>query len=63
MEQSSDDLKKESKPDDNIQSILEQNRINTLALKKLLKFIEEKKPSEVKSSIKSHDKVIHKSKK
>jgi hypothetical protein len=60
MEQSSDDLKKESKPDDNIQRLLEQNRINTQALKKLLRFIEEKKPTEVKSSNKSQDKVINK---
>ncbi|MDP3443079.1 MAG: hypothetical protein Q8T08_09505 [Ignavibacteria bacterium] len=62
MEQSSDDSKKESKVEDNIQKLLEQNRINTQALRKLLKFIEEKKPTEAKPSDKSLDKVINKSK-
>jgi hypothetical protein len=60
MDQTSDDPKKESKLEDNIQRLLEQNRINTQALRKLLKFIEEKQPAEDKPSNKSQDKVINK---
>jgi hypothetical protein len=60
MEQSSDDSNKESKLEDIIQRVLEQNRINTQALRKLLKFIEENKPTEDKPTNKSQDKVIDK---
>lgn len=60
MEQSSDDSKNESKLEDNIQRLIEQNRINTQALRKLLKFIEEKKLTEDKPSNISQDKVINK---
>jgi hypothetical protein len=60
MEQSSDDSKKESKIEDNIQKLLEQNKINTQALRKLLKFIEEKKSTEDKLFNESRDKVTNK---
>ncbi|MBS4060046.1 MAG: hypothetical protein KG029_06585 [Bacteroidetes bacterium] len=59
MEQTSDDSKNESKEEDNIQRLLEQNRINTQALRKLLKFIESKNISEDKPSDKSQEKVIN----
>jgi hypothetical protein len=48
-----------SKEEDNIQRLLEQNRINTQALRKLLKFIESKNISEDKPSDKSQEKVIN----
>jgi len=60
MEQTSDDKKNDSKLEDNIQRLLEKNRINTEALKKLLKFIEGEKITEDKPTNKSQDKVINK---
>ena len=60
MKQTSDDSKNDSKLEDNIQRLLEKNRINTEALKKLLKFIEGEKIAENKPSDKSQDKVINK---
>lgn len=60
MEQTSDDKKNDSKLEDNIQRLLEKNRINTEALKKLLKFIEGEKITEDKPTNNSQDKVINK---
>lgn len=60
MEQTSDDSNNESKVEDNIQRLLEQNRINTQALRKLLKFIESKNISEDKPADKSQEKVNNK---
>jgi hypothetical protein len=42
MQHSSSNSNKEPKPEDNVQKLLERNRVKTQALKKLLKFIEEK---------------------
>ncbi len=50
MRQSSDNSKKEPKPEDNIQKLLERNKDKTRALKKLLKFIEAKELTDDKPS-------------
>jgi hypothetical protein len=58
MEETSDDSNDESKLEDNIQRLLEQNRINTQALRKLLNFMEGKTSAEDTPSTKSQDEVI-----
>jgi hypothetical protein len=50
MQRSSDNSKEEPKPEDNVQKLLERNRDKTRALKKLLKFIEEKELTDDKPS-------------
>jgi hypothetical protein len=57
MKQKTDNSENESKEEGNIQRLLEQNRINTEALKKLLSFIERKNIKEDKPSDISHEKV------
>lgn len=53
MRQLSENSNKEPKAEDNVQKFLERNRDNTRALKKLLKFIEEKELTDGKPSYKS----------
>jgi hypothetical protein len=53
MQHSSSNSNKEPKPEENVQKLLELNRVKTQALKKLLKFIEEKELADDKLSNKS----------
>lgn len=53
MQHSSSNSNKEPKPEENVQKLLELNRVKTQALKKLLKFIEEKELADDKPSNKS----------
>ena len=53
MQHSSGNSNKEPKPEDNVQKLLERNRVKTQALKKLLKFIEEKELTDDKPSYNS----------
>jgi hypothetical protein len=50
MQHSSSNSNKEPKPEENVQKLLERNRVKTQALKKLLKFIEEKELADDKPS-------------
>jgi len=59
MQETTEDPKDEAKLEDNIQRLLEQNRINTQALRKLLNFMEGKKSIEETPSTECQDEVIN----
>lgn len=59
MHETTEDPKDEAKLEDNIQRLLEQNRINTQALRKLLSFMEGKKSTDETPSTDCQDEIIN----
>jgi hypothetical protein len=58
MQQSSNNSNKESKPEKSVQRFLEKNKVKTQALKKLLKFIEDKNIADDKPSSQNQDRNL-----